>query len=79
MSRAGVGLERPETVAAWTTEKYRERTAERVAAAQEVLAAEVASLVTADDWCQFLDFQAKLHDYSANNVMLVFAQHSRAY
>ena len=50
-----------------------------MAAAQEVLATEVAALVTGDDWRQFLDFQAKLHDYSANNVMLIFAQHAKAY
>jgi hypothetical protein len=59
--------------------KYREQAAARVAAAQEVLAAEVAALVSGDDWRQFLDFQAKLHDYSANNVMLIFAQHAKAY
>jgi hypothetical protein len=33
-----------------TREQYRERAAAKVAAAQEVLAAEVASLVTGDDW-----------------------------
>ena len=62
-----------------TKTKYREQAAARVAAAQEVLAAEVAALVSGDDWRQFLDFQAKLHDYSANNVMLIFAQHAKAY
>jgi phage replication-related protein YjqB (UPF0714/DUF867 family) len=62
-----------------TREQYRERVAAKVAAAQEVLAAEVASLVTGDDWRRFLDFQVMLHDYSANNVMLIFAQHARAY
>ena len=62
-----------------TKEQHRDRTAEKVTAAQEVLAAEVAALVTGDDWRQFLDFQAKLHDYSANNVMLIFAQHAKAY
>jgi hypothetical protein len=62
-----------------TREQYREQAAAKVAAAQEVLAVEVASLVTGDDWRQFLDFQATLHDYSANNVMLIFAQHARAY
>src|SRR5271155_6173563 len=62
-----------------TREQYRERAAAKVAAAQEVLATEVASLVTGEDWRKFLDFQALLHDYSANNVMLIFAQHSRAY
>jgi len=29
-------------------------------------------MVTGDEWRQFLDFQAALHDYSANNVMLKF-------
>ena len=62
-----------------TKEQYRERAAAKVAAAQELLAAEVASLVTGDDWRRFLDFQALLHDYSANNVMLIFAQHADAY
>ena len=62
-----------------TREQYRERSAAKVAAAQEVLATEVASLVTGKDWQRFLDFQAMLHDYSANNVMLIFAQHARAY
>ena len=62
-----------------TREQYRERAAAKVAAAQEVLAAEVGALVTGADWQQFLDFQATLHDYSANNVMLILAQHARAY
>ena len=62
-----------------TKEQYREQMAAKVAAAQEVLAAEVGSLVSGDDWRQFLNFQAHLHDYSANNVMLIFAQHGRAY
>ena len=62
-----------------TREQHRERTAAKVAAAQEVLASEVASLVTGPDWRRFLDFLARLHDYSANNVMLIFAQHARAY
>jgi antirestriction protein ArdC len=62
-----------------TREQYRERAAAKVAAAQEVLAAEVGALVTGADWQEFLDFQATLHDYSANNVMLIFAQHARAY
>ena len=66
-------------MSAQTKAKYREQAAARVAAAQEVLATEVAALVTGDDWRQFLDFQAKLHDYSANNVMLIFAQQSKAY
>jgi N-terminal domain of anti-restriction factor ArdC len=66
-------------MATGTKEQYREHMAAKVAAAQEVLAAEVGALVSGDDWRQFLDFQAQLHDYSANNVMLIFAQHGRAY
>lgn len=66
-------------MATLTREQYREQAAAKVAAAQEVLAAEVASLVTGDDWRQFLDFQSTLHDYSANNVMMIFAQHAKAY
>jgi hypothetical protein len=62
-----------------TREQYRETMAAKVAAAQEVLSAEVGSLVSGDDWRRFLNFQAQLHDYSANNVMLIFAQHGRAY
>ena len=62
-----------------TKGQYRDHMAAKVAAAQEVLAAEVGALVSGDDWRRFLDFQAQLHDYSANNVMLIFAQHGRAY
>ncbi|MGH3632196.1 MAG: ArdC family protein, partial [Sciscionella sp.] len=65
-------------MATQTREESRERTAAKVVAAQDVLTAEVASLVSGDDWRQFLDFQSKLHDYSANNVMLIFAQHAKA-
>ncbi len=53
--------------------------ASRIAEAQQVLAAEVAKLTTGDDWRRFLDFQAKLHAYSPNNVMLVVAQHAKAF
>ena len=74
-----VAPERPDEMAKLTKEQYREQAAAKVAAAQEVLAAEVTALVTGDDWRGFLDFQAKLHDYSANNVMLIFAQHAQAH
>ena len=70
--------ERP-VVEKLSREQYRERAAANVAAAQELLAVEVASLVTGADWQKFLDFQTRLHDYSANNVMLIFAQHASAY
>lgn len=58
--------------------EWQERTAAKVAQAQETLAAEVAKLTTSDDWRRFLDFQAKLHSYSPNNVMLIAVQHARA-
>ncbi|MHB1533091.1 MAG: ArdC family protein [Acidimicrobiales bacterium] len=53
--------------------------ATKIAEAQQTLAAEVAQLTTGDDWRRFLDFQAKLHAYSPNNVMLVVAQHAQAF
>lgn len=62
-----------------TNEQYREQAAAKVAAAQELLAAEVAALVTGADWRRFLDAQARLHDCGASDVMLIFAQHAQAY
>ena len=56
-----------------------ERSAAKLAEAQECLAAEVGKLTTGDDWRRFLDFQAKLHSYSPNNVMLVALQHAEAF
>jgi hypothetical protein len=44
-------------------DESQERIAAKVEAAQAVLAAEVASLVTGDDWLRYLGFQAKLHAY----------------
>lgn len=58
---------------------YQDRVAEKVEAAQAVPVREVASLVTGEDWCRFLRFQARLHSYSANNVMLIVAQHAAAF
>jgi len=60
-------------------EERQAQAAARIAEAQRTLAAEVAKLTTGDDWRRFLDFQAKLHAYSPNNVMLVAAQHARAF
>lgn len=56
-----------------------DRVAEKVEAAQLVLEREVAALVTGEDWRRFLGFQARLHSYSANNVMLIAAQHAAAF
>lgn len=47
-------------------EVYEARLAEKVAAAQEVLEAEVSSLVTGEDWVRFLQLQSRLHVYSPN-------------
>lgn len=62
-----------------TKDEYREQAAAKVAAAQALLAAEVAALVTGDDWRRFLDAQASLYDYGANDVMLIRAQHAQAH
>jgi hypothetical protein len=62
-----------------SAEQRRARAAAKIAEAQQALAVEVAKLTTGEDWRRFLDFQAKLHAYSPNNVMLVVAQHARAF
>jgi hypothetical protein len=56
-----------------------ERAAERVAAAQETLASEIAALQSGEDWQRFLDLQARLHAYSPNNCLLIAAQHARTF
>lgn len=61
----------------WTKEQAAQARAARVEAAQEVLAAAVDGLRSGDDWARFLTFQSKLHDYSANNVLLIVAQHAQ--
>ncbi len=65
--------------AALTPDEIRAARAERIEAAQAVLADAVAGLRTSEDWTQFLRFQSKLHDYSANNVLLIAAQHAQAF
>ena len=62
-----------------TIEQRQAQAAAKIAEAQQTLAAEVAKLTTGEDWRRFLDFQAKLHAYSPNNVMLVVAQHAQAF
>jgi hypothetical protein len=47
----------------------------RIEAAQAVLDDAVAGIRSGEDWKRFLDLQSRLHGYSANNVMLVCAQH----
>jgi hypothetical protein len=63
----------------WSDEERDEHRAAQLAAAQEVLAAEVAALVSGEDWAAYLSVQARLHDYSSNNVLLIHAQHARAF
>jgi hypothetical protein len=58
-----------------TPEPVREAIAAKVAATQQVLEAEVARLVSGEDWVRFLAFQARLHRYSAGNSQLIMAQH----
>ncbi len=58
-----------------TPQQVREAIAARVAATQRVLEAEVARLVSGEDWVRFLAFQARLHRYSAGNSQLIVAQH----
>jgi hypothetical protein len=60
-------------------EQRQAQAAAKIADAQQTLATEIAKLTTGEDWRRFLDFQAKLHAYSPNNVMLVVAQHARAF
>jgi len=61
------------------TQEWAERAAAKLAAAQERLAAEVAALRSGEDWRRFLDFQAKLHHYSASNSTLIAVQHAEAF
>ncbi|MGI8753320.1 MAG: serine/arginine repetitive matrix protein 2 [Acidimicrobiales bacterium] len=60
-------------------EEHARRVAEKVDAAQAVLAGEVEALVTGDDWRGYLDLAARLHAYSPNNIMLVRSQHAQAF
>ena len=52
---------------------------DQVRAAQEVLAGEVAALVSGRDWARYLDFAARLHAYSPSNVQLIHVQHATAF
>jgi antirestriction protein ArdC len=48
---------------------------EKVQAALAVLGTAVSGLRSGEDWTRYLGFQSKLYNYSANNVMLLVAQH----
>ncbi len=39
----------------------------------------MAALSSREDWRRFLDFQARFHQHSPNNVMLIHAQHAQAF
>lgn len=52
---------------------------ERIEAAQEVLTEAVGAIRSGDDWRRYLQFQAQLHDYSANNCLLLIVQHTRLF
>lgn len=60
-------------------QEWQEQAAAKVAAAQEVLEREVASIQSGEDWKRFLGFQSKLNAYSPNNVLLIWRQHLQAY
>jgi hypothetical protein len=60
-------------------EEWAQAAAAKVAQAQETLAAEVTTLQSGEDWQRYLAFQARLHSYSPNNVMLVTVQHATAF
>ena len=47
---------------------------DKLTEAHERLAQAVADLVSGDDWQSFLALAAKLHGYSANNVLLILTQ-----
>ncbi len=53
--------------------------AAKVEAALEVLADAVGAIHSGDDWRRFLELQSRLYAYSANNVMLIAAQHLQAF
>ena len=59
--------------------EWAERAAARVAAAQELLAEQVAALRSGEDWARFLEFQSELHRYSPSNVLLIQVQHAQAH
>jgi hypothetical protein len=62
-----------------SVEERRRAAAERLEAAQEALAEEVAAVVSGEDWQRFLRFQARLHAYSPSNVLLIARAHAGAF
>ncbi len=62
-----------------TEQAWQQRTDAKLAAAHRTLTAQIAALQSGEDWERFLDLQASLHSYSPNNVMLIAAQHAKAF
>jgi len=60
-------------------QEWSDQVAARVAAAQELLAKQLAELRSGDDWKRYLTFQARLHHYSPNNATLIYFQHAHAH
>lgn len=60
-------------------QEWAELAAAKIEAAQRILAELVAALQSGAYWKRFLDFQSRLHQYSPNNVMLIYAQHAQAF
>jgi len=60
------------------TAEARQRAADKVSQAQEILAAEVGKIQSGHDWRSYLEIQSRLHAYSPRNVMLIQLQHAHA-
>jgi antirestriction protein ArdC len=52
---------------------------DRLRAVQEALAASVEGLFASDDWRAALTASARFHNYSFDNVLLIYAQHQAAF
>ena len=52
---------------------------DRLRAVQEALAASVEQLFASDDWRAALTAAARFHNYSFDNVLLIYAQHQAAF
>jgi antirestriction protein ArdC len=68
---------------AWRGKQSREDVAaardERIQAAQAVLSDAVGGIRDGVDWQRYLEFQSQLHEYSANNCMLLISQQAKLF
>ncbi len=68
---------------AWPGKQSREESAagrdERIRAAQAVLSDAVVGIRDGADWQRYLEFQSGLHEYSANNCLLLISQQARLF